>query len=114
MRIRLYEMAPKAVGQTLRFDQFPVRLAISDDQLIWTERELEASVCELEDIGGQILIRSQHDACISINDTQVESGPLLPGDKLSVGQSVFRVSYERTAREHPPEVKVKISSDAHL
>ena len=108
MRVRFYEVGPTAIGVIYRIDEFPVGLAVDPAGSLQTKSSGDPAECELEDIGGQIMLRAIGDCDVAVNDTLIESSPLLPGDKFRVGEKLFRVSYERTAKIQPPSMRVRI------
>ncbi|TWT58017.1 hypothetical protein KOR42_13860 [Thalassoglobus neptunius] len=109
MRLRLYEVGGKSTGRVMRFDQFPALLCVDTAGDPCTHHESFHSVCEMVDIGGQIEVRAASEfEEILVNNVSVTSGALMPGDRLSLGKTSFIVSYERTARERPPSMQVKI------
>ncbi|MEW4488225.1 hypothetical protein AB1L42_09100 [Thalassoglobus sp. JC818] len=109
MRLRLYEVGGNSTGRVMRFDQFPALLCIDTEGAPCTHQESFHSVCEMNDIGGQIEVRASTEFQeVLVNDVSVTSGALMPGDRLSLGNRCFIVSYERTAKERPPSMRVKI------
>jgi hypothetical protein len=112
MRVRLYEVGDRCSGNILRIDEFPASLSFDASGQIMT-RNLGRlpPVCQLEDIGGQILVKVGNDDLeVGINDAEIEYGPLMPGDHLHLGDRRYVVSYERTATVHPPSMRVKVTT----
>ena len=109
MRVRLYELGTMSRESAFRFDRFPVTLCISSDGDVDYGDHGSPAACELIDIGGQIVIQVPYaDMPVEVNDALLESGPLMPGDRLCLGKHEYLVSYERTAVERPPSVRCRI------
>ncbi len=111
MRVRLYEVGECCSGNILRIDEFPASLSFDASGQVMTRNVGRLPACQLEDIGGQIVVNVGNDELeVGINDAEIESGPLMPGDHLHLGNRRYLVSYERTATDYPPSVRVKITT----
>lgn len=110
MRVRLYKIGQTKSVDIFRIDRFPALLSLDDQGRLQTDvPPSRLPACLLEDIGGQILVHAEDSAAtVGINDASIESGPLLPGDHLRLGEQRYLVSYERTASEHPPFMRVRV------
>ena len=108
MRLRLFRTGTASKAIAFRFDKFPVVLRVEENGTVCTTQH-GSCACELFNVGGQIEIQA-HDEnhAVLVNGAPVESGPLMPGDRLSVGSQHFLISYERTAIGSPPELKCRI------
>ena len=111
MRVRLYELGARSAAVVFHIDNFPATLNLTDSGEV-THRPMPGRpVCRLEDIGGQILFRAvaSDDPVAHVNEAPLESGPLMPGDRLLVGERKYLVSYERTSGSPPPESRFRLS-----
>lgn len=108
MRVRLYEVGSKSVGVVL-IDEFPTSLAMTDDGQVKTRSSDPYEICRLEDIGGQIFLKARDgESELEVNNSPLEEGPLLPGDRLRMRGHDFLVSYEATSDRDPRPARYRI------
>lgn len=109
MRVRLYVCGNPRTGTVVRIDQFPVKLTLDETGRLRSIQTEESPFCLIEDLGGELYLHAIHpDQSVFINDAEVESGPLLPGDHLKIGNQCYVVSYEQSACEFRSAMKVRI------
>lgn len=109
MRVRLYEVGLNSQASIYRIDEFPANLCLDEAGNLSIRRPDRLPVCQLEDVGGEIFLRASEDAeQVRINDAEIVSGPLMPGDQLRLGERKFLVSYEKTFCEHNQSMRVRI------
>lgn len=109
MRVRLYEIGTSSVGFVVRFDELPVVLTLDEAGELHVGEPVGKPLCQFEDFGGQLMLRTDDPHLeMDVNDAPLESGPVMPGDRLRVGQRRFLVSYERTADAPQPISRYRI------
>ena len=109
MRVRLYEVGAATVGVML-IDEFPASLELGENGEVLPRCKSDAGVCRLEDIGGQLVLRTRAEFQeLAVNDAPLEEGPLMPGDRLRLGNHQYLVSYEQTtlARSYPQRFRIQ-------
>lgn len=107
MRVRLFEIGGPHGGVVV--DKFPATLTMGEDGAVRDEFVSGKPLCRLEDCDGQILFESlDSDETPAVNELELQFGPLMPGDRLSVGSHCYVVSYERTCTSPPPEPRYRI------
>ncbi len=107
MKARLVSPASSPPEWEIELEEFPAVIGRSPEAAIQT---LDVSVsqrhCELEEIDGRLMVRDLGSKNGTfVNGVQIEIAPLLPGDKLTVGQASFVAAYEpptATARPRIP------------
>lgn len=112
MRVRLYEVGTSTVGVVLRFDEFPVRLAIDETGGLMCAPETRRPAFCIDESGGQLLFEAtDSERAPLVNDAALDHGALMPGDRLAVKNRQFIVSYERTANAaDPPPARYRIQA----
>lgn len=110
MRVRFFEVDGAACGCVLRCDQLPALLGVDRESGRLEENPAGVEpVCRLDDMEGQLLYECLSLAATTlVNNSPLSSGPLLPGDCLSIGGRRFIVSYERTADGPLPETRFRV------
>lgn len=111
MRVRLYEVVDSSVGVVLRFDEFPVHFSKDEALGLTRTAESEQHLFSIDENDGQLQFEAadSEDSPL-VNDAPLESGPLMPGDRLSVADREFIVSYERTSRREAPPARYRIQT----
>lgn len=109
MRVRLYEIGTTVPGDILRIDRFPTQLSLDEAGKLCPLGQERLPACSLEDRGGELFIEvNDLGAHVGVNGVEIESGPLLPGDQLCLGERKFVVSYEQTGCEMNHSLRVRI------
>ncbi|WP_437203758.1 hypothetical protein [Planctomicrobium sp. SH664] len=109
MRVRLYEIGTKKTGVTL-IDQFPASLEMNEQGEVCPRVKMKCGVCSLEEIGGQLVLRAARDYDgLMVNDAPLEEGPLMPGDRLRLGNRDYLISYEmtKTVQHYPRRFRIR-------
>ena len=96
MKAKLVSPASSPPEWEIELEQFPVVIGRSSDAEI---QPLDESVserhCELEEVRGRLMVRDLGSECGTfVNGQQVDMAPLMPGDKLTVGNASFIASYD--------------------
>ena len=108
MNVRLVSVNTCTPTNTIVLHSLPVVVGRSPDADVrladcWVSRRH----CEIGEIEGTLVVRdlgSRHG--IFVNGLQVPETHLMPGDKLTVGSTIYRVDYKRRAVMPPlPEAK---------
>lgn len=96
MKAKLVSPDSCASEWEIELEKFPVvigRSSIAEVQPL--DPTVSEQHCELEEIEGRLLVRDLgSENGTFVNGAQVDMSPLLPGDKLTVGQSSFVADYE--------------------
>lgn len=109
MRVRLYEVGSTRLGMIFRIDDLPAKLKLDQEGHLQTLPNQEESTCLLEDRGGELFVLAADSAqSVAINETEIEYGPLSPGDQLRLGEHRYVVSYEQTTFEKTCSMKVRV------
>ena len=96
MKAKLVSPVPSSSDWEIELEQFPVMIGRSPEAEI---QLLDSCVserhCELESINGRLMVRDLGSECGSfVNGVKVDIAPLLPGDKLTVGNASFIAAYD--------------------
>lgn len=109
MRVRLFEFGKSKSGRILRIDEFPAKLSIDQRGALTQSLVEESPACLIEDLGGELFVHANcQESPVCINDAEIESGPLMSGDHLRIGDQRYLVSYEQTACEFRSAIKVRV------
>jgi|GEM_PF-4784726 hypothetical protein len=106
MRVRLYGVGPRSVGVVF-IDEFPASLELDEDGRIRPELHSGRGLCRLEEVNGQLYLRSESDR-LEVNNAPLTEGPLLPGDRLRYDGYDYLVSYEQTQSAPAPPSRYRI------
>lgn len=96
MRVRLYLVDGCVNHEPIVLDALPIIIGSSPaDDLVLEGIGLEECHCELSCADKTIMIRDLgSERGTFVNDVSVVSAPIMPGDKIKLGNSCFVVSYE--------------------
>ena len=96
MRLRLFSVAEQALNPPVIFDRFPASLA---NPARWNSHMSVATddeACLIEELNGTFYaVAVGRSVEPLLNGRRFDSTPLLPGDRLTLGETTFVVSYER-------------------
>lgn len=106
MRVRLYGVGPRSVGVVF-IDEFPASLQLDEDGRIHPEVHSDRGLCQLDEINGQVYLRSNTDT-LEVNNAPLREGPLMPGDRLRYEGYDYLVSYEQTQSAPAPPSRYRI------
>ncbi|MFV0445006.1 MAG: hypothetical protein ACK5Q5_15640 [Planctomycetaceae bacterium] len=109
MRVRFYKLGDNTVGEPLRCDVFPLMLGLEAPGSRLQTQSAEP-VCRIDDAGGQLLFEGLDDEhTVLVNGDPLASGPLKPGDHLSVDGLEYVVSYEQTGDRAEVESRYRLA-----
>lgn len=110
MRIELIGFDEEAPAFEATLADQPVRIGRHRDMDIRvTDRWASRCHCEVGQIDGSLWVRdlgSKHG--VFVNGFHVTSTHLMPGDRLTVGTTSFRVKYERQTSENESPARLEI------
>ena len=96
MNVRLIHLDPCNSNDEILLTEFPAILGRgAESALRLTDRWASRRHCRLDQLDGRLVVRdlgSRHGTLV--NGQKVDQSPLMPGDRLTVGISNFRVVYE--------------------
>ena len=112
MRARLFPRDDSRGQFPLVLDSFPVILGIGDDaRLQISEKAAAAPYCQIDlEQGTLVAVDLDSPDGTWVNGESIRQAPLMPGDKLVIGQSELVVSYERLTRRPLPDVMYRSDS----
>ncbi len=104
MRVRLFQQNGSRQFNRVVLDRFPAVLGSSDDTCGLGDA-LDGHHCEMAIEDDTLRIRDLESlGGIFVNDQQVCEAPLLPGDRLRLGEVEFVISYERLTTQRPRDI----------
>lgn len=106
MRARLFPLDDLPGHAPFVLDFYPVFLGTGDHgKLQISEYASATRRCQIQlEHGTLVAIDLDSSEGTWVNGEPIERAPLLPGDRIHIGQSAFVVSYERLSRRPPPDV----------
>jgi pSer/pThr/pTyr-binding forkhead associated (FHA) protein len=111
MRARLFPLDAGPGLAAVVLDSYPVFLGIGDNGgLLISESASASRRCQIHlEHGTLVAIDLDSSEGTWVNGESIERAPLLPGDKLHIGQRAFVISYERLTLRPPPETLYRSS-----
>ncbi|WP_166827377.1 FHA domain-containing protein [Thalassoroseus pseudoceratinae] len=104
MRVRLYRQNGSRQFQRVVLDRFPAVLGSSDDAEHIGDA-LDGHHCEMAIEDDTLRVRDLESmGGTFVNDQKVCEAPLLPGDRLRLGEVEFVISYERLTVQRPRDI----------
>jgi len=103
MRARLF---PQNHPTPIVLDAYPAFLGVGENTEIQvSESPSSTRRCQIQlENGILVVIDLNSEEGTWVNGESIERAPLMPGDKLSIGEVSLIVSYERLTRSTPPDV----------
>jgi hypothetical protein len=110
MRIRLYRLNREPTSKPIVLDQLPAVLGSSPQaDVSLPQADLAAFHCEFSLIEGDLWVRDlDTQSGTFVCETSVLRAPVMPGDRLSLGEARFMASYERVSSRRPADPVCRI------
>lgn len=95
--MKLLQIVGEAPACEIVLRHFPAIIGRSVDvDLVLLDPRVSRRHCQIEEAGGRFFMRDLESTNgVWINGLRVAQSPLMPGDKLRLGDSVFVISYDR-------------------
>lgn len=106
MKAELIPLGPLQQGNLVPIPTFPFVIGRSGDaEMQIDDRWSSRRHCEIDEVDGTLIVRDLASSNGTlVNGVAICTSPLLPGDELAIGISVFKVSYLRDASKVAPPV----------
>lgn len=107
MKAELIPLGPLGHHKHVPLKKFPVVVGRAVDAEVQVDdRWISRLHCEIDEVDGTLFVRDMASSNGTfVNGAAVCTSPLLPGDELTVGISMFKIVYERaTASDVPPVI----------
>lgn len=112
MRVRLYPVDGCTANEPIVLDKLPVIVGSGPaDDLVLAGIGLEECHCELSCSDKAVMIRDLgSERGTFVNDVSIVSAPVMPGDRIKLGNSCFVASYEGNPGAQSTETICRIDS----
>ena len=115
MRARLFPI-DESNALPIVLDSYPVFLGAGENgRLEVSESASDSRRCQVQLEHGTLVANDLNSADGTwVNGESIERAPLMPGDKLQIGNRSLVVSYERLPGRTPPDVLYRSMTPAHI